>query len=238
MARRVHPVSSGRKHIGGTPRARTPPSKRPDPILVRTPTGLGNLARPPLLRATSSSYGGATLIEQSASFGTPGGLPKSARRWARSAHLHEVKSAAGRLPRPLMLTSSSEQTLRSPDWAASRKSLGDRDVFGPSSSSAADFQSGNGSSLLVDEITLVASPQRELINGKSKGRGRRWKSGQGEVVALDGETAGEADEWVDTDVDGTESEGQTHGRREGEMDRDFSKARYGLDVMQPKDPVI
>ena len=47
-------------------------------------------SRPPIQRAASSGAGG---IVQSLSMGSViGPVPKSAKRWARSAHLHEVKS--------------------------------------------------------------------------------------------------------------------------------------------------
>lgn len=155
-------------------------------------------------------------VVQSSSFGTPGGLPKSARRWARSAHLHEVRSAGyraggggggGKFTRPLGASSGSEVTT-----PREGVELVEGDVFGPA---AVKSEGGNGSASLfaADERTLVASPHDKVRDG-----GGREEE----------EESGEADEWVDTDADGTDSESQHSG---------LNGTRHRINVMQPKDPV-
>lgn len=104
-SKRAHPITGGRK-LGAVARPRTPSSARPhfrysSPSHPGTPTpapphtanallaSSAATARPAIQRAHSSA------MAQSFSMGTIGPVPKSARRWARTAHLHEVKREAG-----------------------------------------------------------------------------------------------------------------------------------------------
>ncbi|THH29361.1 hypothetical protein EUX98_g4829 [Antrodiella citrinella] len=105
-SKRTHPVAAARKQAANV-HLRTPTSLR-SPMRSAghryafrplTPTGPSSASlttaalvspRPPIQRTSSGGTGG---IVQSASMGSViGPVPKSAKRWARSAHLHEVKS--------------------------------------------------------------------------------------------------------------------------------------------------
>ena len=83
-ARKTVPHSRSR-----TPSNRTPLSRRDLHHIPSTPT---SSVRPLLPRANSS---GPIPLTASNSTGLIGPVPKSAKRWARTAHLHEVKHLAG-----------------------------------------------------------------------------------------------------------------------------------------------
>ncbi|OBZ71136.1 V-type proton ATPase proteolipid subunit [Grifola frondosa] len=90
-SRHVHPISTGRK-VGArphTPSSQRTPTSRHFPHTRPAYAGLHSLPssaafRPPIQRASS---GGVTR-----GFGGIGPVPKSAKKWARSAHLHEVRA--------------------------------------------------------------------------------------------------------------------------------------------------
>ncbi|KAL0064276.1 hypothetical protein AAF712_008720 [Marasmius tenuissimus] len=77
------------------PRSRTPSLRKANkvnttPVVV--PSTPPMTSRPKLKRANSHGSSSAVMLATSISWGgTVGPVPKSAKRWARSAHLHEVK---------------------------------------------------------------------------------------------------------------------------------------------------
>ncbi|EKM49800.1 uncharacterized protein PHACADRAFT_265504 [Phanerochaete carnosa HHB-10118-sp] len=97
-SKRAHPITGGHRRVGSTGRSRTPQSARAfrhsSPSHPATPMTTSSVAaipridpRPQIQRVHSSA------MSQSFSMGVIGPVPKSARRWARTAHLHEVKSS-------------------------------------------------------------------------------------------------------------------------------------------------
>ena len=77
------PSSSLRKNGG---RARTPQTRTPRTVRMSAPTTPS--LRPTIVRASSQGNNG---ISQGLSSSVILPLPKSAKRWARSAHVHEIK---------------------------------------------------------------------------------------------------------------------------------------------------
>ena len=68
-------------------RARTPQTRTPKIVRVSTPTPPSFL-RPTIVRANSQ---GNNRVSQSQSSSVIGSVPKSVKRWARTAHVHEIK---------------------------------------------------------------------------------------------------------------------------------------------------
>lgn len=199
--------NSSRKHADGKiqfPSRSTPPqnenikpsrkaeSDRPHktggrphtPTSLRTPGSRYLIHRRPLTPTGNSSP--RPLIQRSNSQGTPHGfalvgpVPKSAKRWARTAHLHEVKTP-GR---------TKEQVSD-----ASQDTNGDG---GPRTNGMEDDFSrrSNHDRLGVDEaqarVSRMPSPLRISSTEDSPGHDTRQNS----------ET--DADAWIDTDMDGSE----------------------------------
>ncbi|GJE92617.1 UNC-like C-terminal-domain-containing protein [Phanerochaete sordida] len=182
-SKRPHPITGGHRKVGSTTRPRTPQSARAHPFRHSSPshpatptssasaaavltTRAGPPARPPIQRAHSS------LIAQSFSTGGIGPVPKSARRWARTAHLHEVKSAAPTLGASRSEGARSRQPSTSDD---------DHADTGPTLARHAD----------------VFSPRPESPPAQpAPSPGVRGGLG---LVDLD--VANEADGWVDTDAE-------------------------------------
>ena len=67
-------------------RARTPQSRTPRVVRLSTPTPPS--FRPTIVRANSQGNHG---VSQSFGSNIIGPLPRSAKRWARTAHVHEIK---------------------------------------------------------------------------------------------------------------------------------------------------
>ncbi|KIP02710.1 hypothetical protein PHLGIDRAFT_130592 [Phlebiopsis gigantea 11061_1 CR5-6] len=137
-SKRPHPMTGrlARPHTPSSARARQPLAHSPTPT---APRSAGLLAlRPPLHRAHSS----AIAIAPSLSTGVIGPVPKSARRWARTAHLHEVKSGgAARVAR----AASEDGDVRASASASGNGSAGLEDVFGgPSRTLPVDGGEGDG----------------------------------------------------------------------------------------------
>ena len=104
-SKRPHPITGGSRKIGTSGRPQTPSLRSPRHTHSHThhvhhstgfssPIGVSSWsARPVIQRANSSGGAGMIMMTQSASMGLISPAPRSAKRWARSAHLHEVKSA-------------------------------------------------------------------------------------------------------------------------------------------------
>ena len=143
------------------------------------------------------------VIAQSASLGLISPAPRSAKRWARSAHLHEVKSA----------------TLPKRDWRDANRSrqqpASDDDVFGPGYRVESPFliQANEG-----DESPRRrrGTPSRHSQRGRVPGQkiiaaAESQSSELGVTVTTRGGVRSEGDVsegegWVDTDPDGSGSE--------------------------------
>lgn len=171
-------------------------------------------------------FGPRPVIQRSSSGGVAlGPVPKSAKRWARSAHLHEVKMASS--------------NLNGTATPARRHSQDDHDtpVAGPSTlsrrgSGADDKAAFDGdhveAQILVYPEAISRSDTITLGMNMGKGKGR-WTTGsiirqpsplrpapvnanvidlsRGRSMTLQSEgSASEGDAWVDTDVDASECE--------------------------------
>ncbi|KAI0763545.1 UNC-like C-terminal-domain-containing protein [Trametes elegans] len=198
-------------------------SARPHtPTSIRTPTSRHlvhhravpsspsfHLPRPTIQRSSSGSM---TL-----GFGGVGPVPKSARRWARSAHLHEVKGAAASSPsadRIRHRTSAADDGQETP--LASTSTTASTDVFGPQhpdtvptllmpafdgagtiskgKARAVGIQFRHPSPLRDAPVVDLASPPAVPPYGRETMR---------RASTTNSETS-EGDGWVDTDVDGSE----------------------------------
>ncbi|KAF9068596.1 UNC-like C-terminal-domain-containing protein [Rhodocollybia butyracea] len=80
-------------YLQSRPRSRTPSLRTPHNLPTTPTTAVTTTYRPQILRANSLTSGSAGL-PASVSWTGVGPVPKSAKRWARTAHLHEVKSPA------------------------------------------------------------------------------------------------------------------------------------------------
>ena len=189
--RRSHAAGSSRRSSvrPHTPTALRTPTSRHFAI-HRVPASPGFLggARPGIQRSNSGSM--------THGFGGVGPVPKSAKRWARSAHLHEVKSTATPTP---------------------RRQAGDEGEANsaPSTSAAANVETAEDGAQI-----LLAPPlfERSETVRRDKGKGRASMVRQPSplrplVVDLSSPplrptaAAGEGSEgeaWVDTDVSGSE----------------------------------
>ncbi|KAH9922926.1 uncharacterized protein B0H18DRAFT_497745 [Fomitopsis serialis] len=160
-------------------------------------------ARPQMTRSSSSSAGFGT------GFGTTviGSVPRSAKRWARSSHLHEVKTTSG-------------VQGRAPDTARPESEKAFDGVHeGDSAGSSRTVLASEGATPAGD----VFSPQPESASTPtaSQGKSRQLRpklsplrfSASTDLPRLcvvsnpasDAEGS-EGDAWVDTDADGSESE--------------------------------
>lgn len=216
-SKRPHPITGGRK-IGPSGRPHTPSLRSPRHNNSHThhvhhlhrpstPTGHGpststltSFGRPgPILlqRAHSSTGGAGMPITQSASLGLISPALRSAKRWARSAHLHEVKSAT--LPRKDW--AKANRTRHSVD--ATEGNHGEEDVFGSRvESTPRTFE---------DTRPIISrrerSPSRHYYRGRMGSQKQISQSLQfqsesdirGGVRSEGGVSEGEG--WVDTDAD-------------------------------------
>ena len=92
-------------------RARTPQSRTPRVVRMSTPTPPS--FRPSIVRANSQGNHG---MSQSLSSNVIGPLPKSAKRWARTAHVHEIKKKS----MDSGVSSQSEAEIETPNDSSSR----------------------------------------------------------------------------------------------------------------------
>ncbi|KAI8986140.1 UNC-like C-terminal-domain-containing protein [Trametes punicea] len=168
-----------------------------------------HLPRPGIQRSSSGSI--------ALGFGGVGPVPKSAKRWARSAHLHEVKGATASSSnlqgsRQEMQAKNIDQTRQAP--SSDKKGADAQDVFWSSIQRPASLgASFEGTSTLSKGKARASgfparqpSPLRPSVvdlsppRPPSRGRAVRRTSGQTQPDA----NFSEGDAWVDTDVDGSE----------------------------------
>ncbi|KAI3621196.1 sad1-unc-like c-terminal [Moniliophthora roreri] len=185
------------------PRSRTPSLRTPKrPNTPGTSSTLVGSSRPRLHRA--NSHGSSTLFANTASWsgGGVGPVPKSAKRWARTAHLHEVKAVRRKKgndddeddSRSVSSTSSSVQRLQEPlrmlnsgDVDSDR----DDDPFSTPSRSNGRGHDGYPSLVTRAPATGVRAKKTSSRNG--------WPVSPGSPDStLD---ASDGDIWVDTDAD-------------------------------------
>lgn len=155
-----------------------------------TPTRAG--AHPPLVRANSQGGGGAP--------GPGGPVPRSMKRWARSAHLHEIRGGAGpRAQADSGREGGSEQGSRSLE--SENEFL---DIFGTPSASRR-----NGSRVVRGMVNVSDLVFGDL-DGEDRGPVLDETLGlyRSPLLAKSEESGGDGDAWVDTDasVDGSEVE--------------------------------
>ncbi|KAK7689921.1 hypothetical protein QCA50_006560 [Cerrena zonata] len=192
-----------------TPSNRTPLSRHNAHPLPSTPTS----SRPLLSRANS---GGPVPLTASNSVGMIGPVPKSAKRWARTAHLHEVKhlgvhrrtnSANTHTPRverdmenrPPFSPTSSAPIVGVTDAISSQRSGPkdiEGDVFSPCTEGSNEFNVGQSSISRSSPKKSAASHCRQL----SEVGGDLLKG-----CALRGASSEDANsDWEDTDADASD----------------------------------
>lgn len=181
----------------GDKRSRTPTSLRTPTRLLSghhrpvTPTGTRSIAnQPPVQRANSHGAAGMT----SPGFSGIGPVPRSAKRWARSAHLHEVR---GKGDREKGGGSSRDQT-RTRDRRGRENDSGE--VFMSPSSPLKGYSSTR---------PIGVSDTLQLIDKKGKSpqvfsTHRMPLSPLPKRLPLDTDDSTEYDAWIDTDADGSD----------------------------------
>jgi len=171
-----------------TPSLRTPATRRIQHISHQRPiTPITTTLRPYLLQRSSSQ--GGSSFQMSSSWGSMS-MPKSAKKWARTAHLHEVKTVAptpsggGRRRRklgentsPMRHDRENDRTPREFDFERERDDVFSSSIFKPSTNTTQKVVN-TGAGLSPLEHSLLLKPEVNMDDG---------------------------DPWVDTDsVDGSE----------------------------------
>ncbi|KAJ7648548.1 UNC-like C-terminal-domain-containing protein [Mycena rosella] len=143
-------------------------------------------------------------MQQSVSQGVH--APRSARRWARTAHLHELRGGrAG--------------AVRNGDGDGDGDGGGDGDGVGPRSAIALTTDAGSGSDVFASPSPAPAPRTAGLLDMRlcatESGNGGRGDRGEGEGLlsrglSVDLGRADDADSWVDTD-EGSELSGDGEG---------------------------
>jgi hypothetical protein len=117
-------------------------------------------------------------------FGTPGPAPRSAKKWARSAHLHEVRSKSGKQRR-----GEEERAMRERGRPRDKENEV-IDVFSSPVAVQGDYTSEMGSHL---KGKIPETPSPLGFSRQSDG---------------DDSASASGDHWVDTDVDGSGTESE------------------------------
>ena len=172
-------------------------------LLPISPASLHAL-RPGIQRSNSGGFGGI------------GPVPRSAKRWARSAHLHEVKNAHANVASPRRLGRDLDRDV---DVDADEDEDEDREAT-PMPRASSGYDEADAQDLLVPPDL-----ERSDTVGKGKGKGKggmiaatpmvRQPSPLRDVDLIDLASpplramslaggSGETSEWVDTDVSGSE----------------------------------
>ncbi|KAF9649773.1 hypothetical protein BDM02DRAFT_1749352 [Thelephora ganbajun] len=176
-------VSNSVKKNGS--RARTPQTRTPKVVRVSTP------ATPPLHPSIvrASSHGNNNGMGQSLSSSVIGLAPRSAKRWARTAHVHEIK----RERVDSGVSSQSEAEIETPNDSSSRVGL-------PNKGKQKETETmGHGAFILGENFS-----RRESI-----GRSPLRPTSSTNVSVLDAEVT---DLWIDTD-DASSSEADIYLNR-------------------------
>jgi hypothetical protein len=178
-------------------RSRTPTSLRTPtrrlsghPLRPVTPTGAHNPASHPLLQR-ANSQGTAGFI--SPGFSGLGPVPRSAKKWARTAHLHQVRGKDNR--------EKNEAGSRDQVHGHGRRNMeNDVDVFQSSTSPLRGYPSSPPASV-GDAIKLI----------DKKGKKPQMHSSHRTPLSplptrhpMDTDDSADNDTWVDTDADGSE----------------------------------
>lgn len=164
----THTTSSSKKNSG---RPRTPQTRTPRAVRVSAPTTPS--LRPSIVRANSHGNNG---VSQSLSSSVIAPMPKSAKRWARTAHVHEIK----RKRVDSGVSSQSEAEIETPNDSSSR--LGWLNKGKQKESEAV----AHTPSILGENFSRRGSIERSPLRPTSSAN----------VGALDAEVT---DSWVDTD---------------------------------------
>ncbi|KAI9066021.1 hypothetical protein FKP32DRAFT_1646714 [Trametes sanguinea] len=173
-----------------------------------------HLPRPAIQRSSSGSM---TL-----GFGGVGPVPRSAKRWARSAHLHEVKGVTAPSPNPE--GGSSRQRGPGKDLGLTPQASRDandgaepQDVFGTPSRAAVLLDAAFDGTRTLSKGKARASgiplrhpsplrpaPAVDISSPPPPSRGRDSRQASGPIQREGEAELSEGDAWVDTDVDGSE----------------------------------
>ncbi|KAJ3829337.1 UNC-like C-terminal-domain-containing protein [Lentinula raphanica] len=193
-----------------------PPNTRNIPRPSTPTTSVTTTSRPQFYRANSLTAGNAGLLPVSASFSAVGPVPKSAKRWARTAHLHEVKS-----PVPAVATATNGKLSKHMDDrnVADERAEGGRSVDAtvdttshpPQDEARVAVTESNSDVFLespiqstrrsrISNLCSLAKPLTELPAGN------HWTTSSGS--SCDGE---DGDAWVDTDTTDTSVDGDSNG---------------------------
>lgn len=142
-------------------------------------------------------------------------MPKSAKRWARSAHLHEVKRGGEATPVPPLTRNELE---------AEGDDAGAQVLLVPAAISRSEtITLGKGKGRMVTGSARQPSPLRPAaviqvdLSSPPVGarqRERRYMQSEGE--------ASEGEMWVDTDVDGSECDSVGEGALEPVRERTYA----------------
>ena len=230
---------SRRPHAGGSRKALARPHT---PTSIRTPTNRHFVHHRAGIPTSPShhAFGSRPAIQRSSSgsitlgFGGIGPVPKSAKRWARTAHLHEVKAAASTPRRPgqvggdnTPVPSSSRAQGRHGDLFDAAATDADANaqvlVLPPAMERSETITLGKGKGRMVAAHIRQPSPLRPapVIDLSSPPRRER-------ALVPSESDASEGDAWVDTDVDGSECDSVVDAGPEGVVRERTSVANNSL----------
>ncbi|RPD56626.1 hypothetical protein L226DRAFT_537941 [Lentinus tigrinus ALCF2SS1-7] len=227
---------SRRSHVGGSSKKAL--ARPHTPTSIRTPTNRHFVHHRPGIPTSPSHHasGSRPAIQRSSSggialaFGGIGPVPKSAKRWARTAHLHEVKVTT---PRRRGQAGGDNTPVPSTSGAPARGiGVFDADaddantqvlVLPAAIERSETITLGKGKGRIVAASMRQPSPLRpalEIDLSSPPLRGRSLASSEGD--------ASEGDAWVDTDVDGSECDSVVEAAPQGMVPERTSVARNSL----------
>jgi len=161
------------------------PRSRSTHAVARTRDGRGD-------GGTSSPTPMPVPVQRSSSYGAPfvGPVPRSARRWARSAHVHEVRRHGTRHPHHHHHRDTTDVGIDE-----------NEDVFGAAPARSRGLSESRSAPVTRASFGRIGDGADAGVSGGPAGQMPMRRQREGQEVADGGGGAGAGDTWVDTDTD-------------------------------------